>query len=978
MANSKWSVVSERRQEFVNALIEDMEKGEIPWEKPWASIAPPLNAATGKTYHGANSLMLGYMGYRRGYADPRWCTFNQAKENGWNIKPGSKADFVEYWDWYNRIPVLDENGKQKIDEGGKKVFKYEERERPLCVSHAVFNASQIDGIPPYEKHTKWNSIEDAENILKNSGAVISHRQTNRAYYSPINDMIILPHKEQFKSKEGYYGTALHELGHWTGHEKRMNRDMTGRLGTPEYAKEELKAELASAFLNSELGVKKEFSDCAAYLKSWIKTLKDDKDEFYAAARDAEKIANYILEFAKEKELTQEVKPEFDKDLIRRANDASALGNMGDIIVNYHKTIKEKIVSFNLSDSEKENALKKITALTQEELSTQANNPSWVVTGRANYNTSKGIKGAEKVSKLKSEIHGIADDLERKSNKNNVRDSDQRFLSALKEAEGNGLKETEFEGKKYIKRGKSWVLAPGQSWVLTPGLTGEKANTKGGIMDAKVNVNQAEQAQPDTLLGHLAEGVKETLSQDILADDTLVGYATANVKDSLNNMVGTKPEGETKKMQDTDGKPAPCDIRLNVSYDQKTPAKELGAKWDKDAQTWFVPKGEDLSKFTAYLPQDGKMYALRDTPITVDYNARDTAKEKGAWWNTETKSWYIPKGSEVTKYEQKYFEPAPEKLKVVTKTFEDFAREKGLIIDEAIGDGKMHRVAVEGGKHGSKDGAYLVYDDDKGRAGYVQNFKTGEKATFAEKGESFTLSETDKAEIAKAVEKHKAEIQVRQDSKAKSAAYLTEFKFTQAEASHPYLQAKGVQPHGTRFDTEGKLIVPLKNINGETRSWQTIETSGAKHFLPDGQISGCFHQVGNANLKNSKDIIICEGFATGASLHEATNKPVLCAMQAGNLKNVAVAVREKYGDKTNIIIAGDNDHKQSNNLGRTAAEDAAKAVNGKVITPEFTPKEKEKGLSDFNDLAVSRGKAAVKDQLSTAMTHTKHNEQQLCG
>jgi antirestriction protein ArdC/phage/plasmid primase-like uncharacterized protein len=804
MANSKWETVSERRQNFVNALIADMEKGVIPWEKPWIANLPQ-NASSGKLYRGINSLTLGFTADKFGYTDPRWCTYKQAQDNGWSVKTGEKATFIEYWEWYNKIPVLDENGKQKVDEDGKKVFELKKRNQPICVSHAVFNAQQIDGIPVYEKQVanQWNSIETAEKILTNSGAIIEHKQSNNAYYSLSTDSITLPLKEQFKSPEGYYGTALHELSHWTRHPTRLNRERFGEFGSPEYAKEELRAELSSAFLNSELGIKREFSDSAAYLLNWIAVLRHDKDELYKAAYDAEKIANYIMEFSKEKELTQEI--------------------------------------------------------------------------------------------------------------------------------------------------------------------------EGGIMDAKVNVNQAEQAPPDTLLGHLAEGVKETLSQDILADDTLVGYAVNNVKESIQSATAavSKPE-----------KIAPCDVRLNVSYEQREAAKALGAKFsgdaNKNASTWYIPKGEELSKFAAYLPPDGKLYAVKDTPITVDYNAREAAKEKGAWWNTETKQWYIPKGAEVTKFDTKYFEPAPEKLKIVTKTFEDFAREKGLIIDEAIGDGKMHRVAVEGGKHGTKDGAYLVYDDDKGRAGYVQNFKTGEKATFAEKGESFTLSETDRTEIAKAVEIHKAEIRVRQDSKAKSAAYLTEFRFTQAEASHPYLQAKGVQPHNARFDTEGKLIVPLKNINGETRSWQTIESSGAKHFLPDGQLTGCFHQVGNGNLKNSKDIIICEGFATGASLHEATNKPVLCAMQAGNLKKVAEVVREKYGDQVNIIIAGDNDHKQPNNPGRTAAEDAAKAVNGKVRTPEFTPKEKEKGLSDFNDLAASRGKAAVKEQLSTAMTRTKHNEQQLCG
>jgi antirestriction protein ArdC/phage/plasmid primase-like uncharacterized protein len=775
-----------------------MEKGELPWEKNWIKIRPE-NATTGKRYNGMNLITLTHYANKAGYTDPRWCTFKQAKDAGWSVKGGEKATFIEYWDWYKKIPALDSNGKQLVDENGKKVFDLQERERPICVSHAVFNAAQIDGIPPYEKQVgnKWNSVETAENILTNSGAVIEHKQSDRAFYRPSTDSIVLPLREQFKSTEGYYGTALHELSHWTGHPTRLNRDMTGEFGSPEYAKEELRAELSSAFLNSELGIRKEFSHSAAYLQSWIQALKNDKDEIYRAAGAAEKITNYILEFAKEKELTQKI-----------------------------------------------------------------------------------------------------------------------------------------EG--------------------------------GKTMDVKVNENQAEQAQSDTLLGHLKEGVKEELKKDILAEDTLLGYAANNIKDDLKSFAGTEGT-ESKKVQDiAGGKPALCDIRLNVAFEQSASAKELGAKWDKEAKAWYAPKGEDLSKFSAYLPQSGKMYALRDTRITVDYNERAAAKEKGAWWDGDNKQWFIPKGEDVTKFEQKYFKPAPEKVKNITKTFEDFARERGLIIDgRAVGDGSIQRVPVEGGKPGSKDGMYILHDDDRGRAGYVQNFKSGGKGTFAERGIEFTLSETDKAIIAEGREKHIAEIQAKQALGAKTATYLIKHKFTAAEANHPYLQAKGIEPHSARKDTGGKLIVPLKNINGEIRSFQVIDDDGNKHFMTNGQKVGCFHQIGDIK-PTSKDIIICEGFATGASLNEATKMPVLCTMDSGNLKSVSIAVREKYGDKVNIIIAGDNDHKTENNPGKTAAEAAAQAVNGKAITPEFTPKEKEQGLTDFNDLAASRGKSAVKEQLSTAM------------
>jgi hypothetical protein len=131
--------------------------------------------------------------------------------------------------------------------------------------------------------------------------------------------------------------------------------------------------------------------------------------------------------------------------------------MGDSIVNSYNAAEQKINGFNLPAAEKEAAIKKISALTQEELRTQANNPSWIVTGRARYNVSKGIKGAEKVARLRAEINALVFELEGKASKNNVREEDQRLIAAIKEAEEKGLKVLVFEGKSFKKARKWWKL-----------------------------------------------------------------------------------------------------------------------------------------------------------------------------------------------------------------------------------------------------------------------------------------------------------------------------------------------------------------------------------------------------------------------------------------------------------------------------------------------------------------------------------------
>ena len=168
-----------------------------------------------------------------------------------------------------------------------------ELERPRSFVFTVFNAEQIDGLPAIERPEKrdWDPVQRAEDIIAASGARIEHKAGNRAFYRASEDKIVLPRQEQFQSADGYYSTALHELGHWTGHSSRLDREV-GRnpFGSIEYAKEELRAEIASMMLGAEVGLSgREDDSHAAYVGSWCKVLEDDPREIFRAAADAEKI-----------------------------------------------------------------------------------------------------------------------------------------------------------------------------------------------------------------------------------------------------------------------------------------------------------------------------------------------------------------------------------------------------------------------------------------------------------------------------------------------------------------------------------------------------------------------------------------------------------------------------------------------------------------------------------------------------------------
>jgi antirestriction protein ArdC len=240
-------------------------------------------------------------GMRKGYEDPRWLTYRQAQENGWQVRRGEKGTHIEFWQFpYNRSELQDESRDDT---------PHADRDRFIYRVYTVFNAAQIEGIPAHTSRMRqeWEIIHDAEAILQNSGARISHDQPDRAFYNRLSDRIHLPSRVAFKSAGDYYGTALHELAHWTGHPQRLNRETLNesyRFGDLEYAKEELRAELASVFLMAERGIPHNPDSHSAYLGSWLHALRDDKHEIFRDARDAHRAADLIIALEHHKSIDQ--------------------------------------------------------------------------------------------------------------------------------------------------------------------------------------------------------------------------------------------------------------------------------------------------------------------------------------------------------------------------------------------------------------------------------------------------------------------------------------------------------------------------------------------------------------------------------------------------------------------------------------------------------------------------------------------------
>ncbi len=309
-------------------LIEQMKQGTAPWQRPWepgnANAMIPMNPTTGKRYKGINAIQL----MAENHADQRWMTYKQATGVGGQVRKGEKGTTIQYWAFTEEKTKKDADGKPVVDAHGQSVKVAYRLERPRVFHATVFNAGQIDDLPTFvQKTPDWDPSVRAEQILLASNAVIGHNEWDRAFYRPSTDSIHLPAKHQFASVEKYYATALHELGHWTGHSSRLDRDLVHPFGSEGYAREELRAEIASMILGDELGIGHDPGQHTAYVASWIRVLENDPLELFRAAADAEKIQNFVLSFEQtqiqEQNLVEELVMQHNPHIILTGSQAPA-------------------------------------------------------------------------------------------------------------------------------------------------------------------------------------------------------------------------------------------------------------------------------------------------------------------------------------------------------------------------------------------------------------------------------------------------------------------------------------------------------------------------------------------------------------------------------------------------------------------------------------------------------------------------------
>ena len=201
-------------------------------------------------------------------------TYKQAQAQGRQVRGGERSTQIQHSIWEEERVRIGRDGQPVLDSQKKAIKDLVRLERPKVITAAVFNAEQIDGIPALEpKRTyDWDPVEQAEKLLYASGAKIEHSPNGGAYYRLSTDTIRLPAQDRFATPSAYYATALHELGHWTGHSDRLGRDLSNPFGSEGYAREELRAEIASLILGSELGIGYDADRHAGYVDHWVQIL----------------------------------------------------------------------------------------------------------------------------------------------------------------------------------------------------------------------------------------------------------------------------------------------------------------------------------------------------------------------------------------------------------------------------------------------------------------------------------------------------------------------------------------------------------------------------------------------------------------------------------------------------------------------------------------------------------------------------------
>jgi len=908
-------------EQVAENLIEQLKKGVAPWQKPWEPgdllATLPMNPTTGKRYRGINSLNL----MSRAYTDPRWLTYKQAVSLGAQVRKGEKSTLVQYWKFTDEHIKTDDNNNPVLNSEGNPIKEQVRLERPRVFYASVFNAQQMDNLPELSiKAPDWDPLERAERILQASNAVIHHGEADRAFYRPSTDSIHLPHKNQFPTPDRYYATALHELGHWTGHELRLNRDLAHPFGSEGYGREELRAEIASMLLSGELGIGHDPGQHVAYVSSWIKALQEDPTEIFRAAADAEKIQEYVMALSQQQEVdTQEA---IKMDQIKQ-NTATYLQNLSPDLAT--------IVSDNI---------KRFNDLTQD-MSKKDQDAIILVADALKFHRGGGIDNLEfeEVSSDKLGFSIPADWNGQLQIQGNVIQTDENAIESIVSAHSLN-REPQFWGVTMQRDDQIF------QWVK--------------------DCESKQEAQDLTNLLALIDVAAEQNEHEKAAK-------LANIHENRirNDPISTEVSISGAKTEQNDGNARQY---LIVAYRDKDLAKTAGARWDKKARAWYVGPKADIQTLQRWLP--GNVSNQQEPAIDPLSEFADLLRAQGCLIDgnhpvmdggTHRIKVEGDKAGEKSGFYVAHLDGHPAGYFKNNRTgIEIRWKVKGYSLTDEQKSELIAQAAIKQQNRKTEQHAQQIKVADA-----IQQLLT--IAPAADSEHPYLKEKHARPGDLRIVPQNVHDLPT--DSIIKIGQNWQEVRLLREENPDNIVLTAGDLLLAVQ-DINGQIW----SVQTIQPSGAKLFAAGSKKEN-NFHVAGNNSQGLDATISTVPAIVIAEGYATADTLSQALNCPVIAAFDSGNLPKVAKDLHDKYPHKP-IVIAGDDDHHLESTLGKNPGKEkaleAAALVNGVAVFPVFAPGEQaSKKLNDFNDLANKSilGIEAVKRQVGSVVEKVSQQAKQ---
>ena len=902
--------------------------------RPQLDVPLPYNGMNGRRFSASNLLRLMLEGTAddpyRPHLDPRWFLKSDVDKLDGSVEGETPVRLLS-WKAVHRTQtaaVKDGEGTVVHDEDGAVVTTEIAGRLYELTAFDVFNAEQIKGatLPPPKVRPKAD-FETIRPYLQGVGLTFQERLVERgasaalvvSFYDPKTDtgyVSEVPPEEGTTLRTRNYLQRLYLAMHAAFGPQHLNLT-AGAVMPP--AETELTAQLATAMAADDLGLTTAgiFPEKESLRRQWVQTFGESPLKLLAVCREAERTAAYVKSLKETLTVERRPLPELpmNKDVLE---ELKAAGWTGELKIRPMRTTKTGRTACRASDADSFGVYGFCRGKTL------------VYIGEAQ-TQSEAAEFAQKFGVMANFLYVAnppQDELKAPTTtylKPFDADDAATFKKHVADVKAKGAKYDETEKLWFVPAGKN--LEPFRAYlfkdredVFKHYTTSEKRIE--GLKKILINIPTATAIAfiPGRRLLQLAESPSEEKTFQV------PGAFVWKRGEFLQKLAAlTEAQHPTKrwlaaKVWNQD----PAVFEAN-----KARVRALGGGFDKDAKRWFIPADKPTATVADLLEKEKTSVV---TPVAGFGDAR------------------IEFGHALI--------------------------QAGFVLgdDEPFMDGKLHRCRLTDDKVGQHSGAYKGYTDGW-PAGYIENFRTGLKTTWRASGTGVHLSAEEIKKNRLANEQRQArEAQALQKKHEEAARKAEEKVASTVVQMHPtaYLEKKGFTAddlaliNGVRVDRHKNLVVPIQDMTGKVWSTQTINAAGTKYLAAGGKKTGNFAVVGYGDKKVLKSdvILICEGFATGVSLALATERPVVAAIDAGNLPVVAKAFRERCPD-TPIVICGDDDRTNKINKGIEKAKEAAESCRGYTVIPIFAPDETGKEFSDFNDLAQKSrlGRDAVAVQLS---------------